>query len=1124
MSSQALEAPVSATANIRAQIFEPHHFKVGDQLLHLNPEFKGKATATDEIQLTKKEFKLMEKKFVAFAEKEVGVALVTKIGSSRMITKDNASAFGYSSFQAEAIVTVFTGKGPPREKEKAGYQRMWLHDSEKSVDGLRFRWMKADFDTIVNESRVSTMLLQKRQQLPANGQDYICLHARMSFAATSVQLRDIVFDAGDAANPDRKDFNLTALNAIIAEETDTSPISTGSDAVAVQGHKAYNMLEDNIKTVKGLKFTHGTARKLWFNGWSKEELVLSEQNCFKLFFPTVSVAEILTEYLSTTKTLCDIKDSLVGVKVRISSKHGGEEKHIFKLDELPMTVSESNKHTAWIAKGKLALQYPELPCVNVGTTDRPELVPAEMCKILPMQSVGRGVPFAVSMAANQRRNGDVRAMQSSDSKVEVSKDIISSAHQKVSVEEGKERFRASFDPPPKILFVEAGTGEKFPQSWKKMCKRVVSNTMTLDEHDVTEPDSSIIDSDTLTLTYVPGTDPCKIWKQQLQKFTGKHATKNKETRKTLLVVAIMSNEGEKGMYETLKTICDTVIGKQSFFVNMNTLRGQQRESPSEGAKRAANDISRRMRIRNPSATSDKSGALSIGIHVSHFATQVSKINDDGRLEHHKEKRLLITVASREAQESRGYKTTRTLVSKAEMEIFDPSSYVKPHLDGRSSDHVILFRSGYMTQVERGSKPATIDGRSIEQKIAASIDNDLTQGFTMGTFEKVEGFELFSTTIESVQLGPAGSVLLSANAELAKLQTGLPGKQVSYILIDEADTFDITPSTEQNAAQVAAPKASGTITCSTSFIVNQPGKPDSGKHTISAQRNHSPKKGSKSISLTLLGAKLAAEPHAEGSSSSAASAVDGSDLGPFHIDEVNEDDKDDSTPKGRSTEPKQLGLETPTRASKFSSTHAPAPRTGSRSLLEQNLGVNETQQDFNALDAVPDTETSSYPAFLDPSSPQLSSNRDQRKVCPAALTTSTPSFSQTSVARPESPTSSDVSKGSTKEDSALGKISSASSFSKGDESKPAREQSPNNDGHAATAIHTTITQAELEVLADLFYDTQLEMYDTKLPIPTYLAQAAAKRTVMHLKCVREDESEAIELPEVPKEVANSLYYL
>ena len=85
------------------------------------------------------------------------------------------------------------------------------------------------------------------------------------------------------------------------------------------------MLDGKLKTMKGLNFTKDTERKLQFNGNNNDAFVLFKKDCFKYFYPALSMAKFLNEYLSTTKTLYDIRDTLVGLKVHINTASGRED-------------------------------------------------------------------------------------------------------------------------------------------------------------------------------------------------------------------------------------------------------------------------------------------------------------------------------------------------------------------------------------------------------------------------------------------------------------------------------------------------------------------------------------------------------------------------------------------------------------------------------------------------------------------------------------------------------------------------------------------------------------------------------------------------------------------------------
>lgn len=83
--------------------------------------------------------------------------------------------------------------------------------------------------------------------------------------------------------------------------------------------------------------------------------------------------------------------------------------------------------------------------------------------------------------------------------------------------------------------------------------------------------------------------------------------------------------------------------------------------------------------------------------------------------------------------------------------------------------------------------------------------------------------------------------------------------------------------------------------------------------------------------------------------------------------------------------------------------------------------------------------------------------------------------------------------------------------------------------SVAATNTNISKAELLRLSKLWIDDRLELYNTKLPIPTHLAYLAAKRAQLHLRYddYKKDDDDNVApcaLAAVHEDVKNTLYFL
>lgn len=224
-----------------------------------------------------------------------------------------------------------------------------------------------------------------------------------------------------------------------------------------------------------------------------------------------------------------------------------------------------------------------------------------------------------------------------------------------------------------------------------------------------------------------------------------------------------------------------------------------------------------MRIRNPPQTSSEEHAnISISIHVNRFAAQTSVLLDDGSLEEKQEEVFLATTVSRDVQKAQGQKTTRELVDKVAMNQFDASAHIKPHLQHRKPGHIMIFLSGYLPTSTGNASTGTVGGRSMakgsDSVITSSADLELSKFQTDGDLHTAS----FDTDGRHAEL----SITTAANAELAGLQAPFEGKQVSYILDDESDAFEITASSRATMAKEGERAVNGNAARdSSSFFIN-----------------------------------------------------------------------------------------------------------------------------------------------------------------------------------------------------------------------------------------------------------------------------------------------------------------
>lgn len=982
------------------KLFKAKHFDVNDTLVHLMPQHvQGTQAASNRGSFTptKKELKMMNEVFMQEMKDshEARKDVVAEVGKSRLILKKSEETAAFEQRTAWVYLISWVGKGKLTEPDDEEYRRIPLEQPNEY--GLKYRWSKAVMGAPEKEGEDQLARLAKllAKNSPKDDSNYIGILVRYSFHRIEGRLQDLVHTACDSSDPSFKNFWTEAINKVLATDFDAISTSGNKKYVALHGHKSYKPKEMGWSNVRGLEFVRGTARKIYLTGRQEAPLMLWEEPCKKLFFPNVSVADFMVTYLRSGSSLADMKEAMKGLKVQIEQRGQEETRHILELDDIQHKVERKMRHGAWWKMGDQRLQHPDLPTLNVGTPSKRDVIPAEMCTILPMQSVGRHLPLSVQSATTSALQLASNEKLSTVTK----KGAKPPASPKLTVEQGKDRFRAAFDnTQPKILFVQAGTSKALPKGWTRLCSRVSSNAdisstdddtskgelsktepavdqkpkeddekSESDASDTTDAHESPQRTPMLSLRFKPGNDHSSLWKMQLDKFISTHSA---EDEKVLLVIAVGPGEHHHKIYQTLKTLCDSdQVGKQTFFVNTKTLEKKQAET-SKAALKAANEISRRMRIRNPPKTSMEDADLAIGLHVTRFCAEGQTVGDDGNIHTKKQSFLLVSTVSRDLKKACGYRTTRKLLTDLEIQKFNPGDHIKSHLNGNKTGNVVVCRSGWMQPVEVGDKEITIDSRNLAEiqdakfHGAAHLETTFTESTSTATVAPVsEGTTKLITS--STEL---------ANNEIFHIQQAVAEHRenqennVSYILLEEG--FNLASVAQQVLTQEVADPALLSAAAGKELTIANVGRssdiilgttplgPKDGK--LRTSRPSSSKSTNKVLSMTFLGKPVTARR-------------------PFTLSQRR---------------------------------HSSGSSTGDEG-------------------------------------------------CATAV----------------------------------------------DERSPAG-----------------IQQDELDLVASLFKDDYLELPESKLPIPSYLAQAAAKRAMMHMTASRKNSLGLPTLPKIAPEVASSLYYL
>lgn len=385
---------------------------------------------------------------------------------------------------------------------------------------------------------------------------------------------------------------------------------------------------------------------------------------------------------------------LKGVKVVVGSGNWKEERTITAVWNTASVPPQSNlRHRLWSSD----LLLPDLPCINVGTPDKPVLLPPELCFIVKEQqlrgshppSLQRFIQYILEMA----ESGFPQDYQSNRGRV-----VPLRQRKKSAAEVSASLQRACGGRVPTILFLEVGSEDAEPSIWASLriaLKDVVRGFFPAAEEQESDHDYPVL---ALSCDKVP--DMTKLWTQQLRQYVLKHQVAG---RQTIVVVCLPSEKMHTGSYNIIKKACDQSAGAQSISVcrrnvehkfSSNTSNGD----PSTGARLVAGDILRRLRLSNTLmlsalAKTQAPEHLVVAMHVTLFSPQTQCVDDAGKLKKRPELMLTILV-SRAIDSSEGYHTEAFITSKKrsnEAGIFEPFFN---KFDGERPRALTVLRSGY----------------------------------------------------------------------------------------------------------------------------------------------------------------------------------------------------------------------------------------------------------------------------------------------------------------------------------------------------------------------------------------------------------------------------------------------
>lgn len=181
-----------------------------------------------------------------------------------------------------------------------------------------------------------------------------------------------------------------------------------------------------------------------------------------------TLAEFLTKQLANTRSTAErsakleiLSEMLKGVQVDVRVKTMHETHVVTALwDGNSQSVPHSLRHRAWTAKDE---NYPlaDFPCLNLGSSRNPVLLPPDLCTFLPGQNLRRGhTPFFSRLVEDMRRCNPVGATPET-------KELNDWSIERRQIKENIDNLRVVFEKRdlPRFLFLEVGTEDIKSSSW-----------------------------------------------------------------------------------------------------------------------------------------------------------------------------------------------------------------------------------------------------------------------------------------------------------------------------------------------------------------------------------------------------------------------------------------------------------------------------------------------------------------------------------------------------------------------------------------------------------------------------------------------------------------------------------
>lgn len=441
------------------------------------------------------------------------------------------------------------------------------------------------------------------------------------------------------------------------------------------------------------------------------DLVLSDKSQTGVYLQSdfKTLADFVTEHcradlhrLQSSRYVPMLTKKLRGTHVKIATPGGSESRMV--VDVVSGTgplLDPNHKHHAWPSKSGLVLS-PSLPLVNVGSKDRPLVLPMEACQIQPLQRLRgrRDLGLNVHISSKDREAALANLPESCE---DVNCTMIHHQLPHKSADEQSHRLvEACDDNFPNLLFVEAGPASTDHSIWTDLRNAIKDwlqqsfkkyADLTGDPAPTTIPNGRGDSLPVKRLRCVPGDTPTEGWTGELQEL---FAESPGVEQKTMIVVLLQPGDDYNIMYNAIKKACDTVVGAQTFFVKRAMLEATIRKALNahDVIKRSAGEICLRMIQKNSkmlTAESLEKSKLVIAMHVSQITSKSASKQERSKM-------YLVTLVIRDHASSEQYRTVQKLWTEDDFKYGRHSITLNGFLNSLPelrAENVTILRSGHM---------------------------------------------------------------------------------------------------------------------------------------------------------------------------------------------------------------------------------------------------------------------------------------------------------------------------------------------------------------------------------------------------------------------------------------------